>query len=228
MSMTKIGAERDFIATGTRLESPSACPEIKLHLATAITPIWQASETFLHGNNLAPPYWAFAWAGGQGLARHVLDSPWLVRGRRVLDFGAGSGIVAIAAALSGALTVEAADIDPMAATAITLNAEANDVAVKALTGDLTLAPGSGWEVILAGDVCYERPMTERCMPWLQARAAEGALVLLSDPGRAYLPSKGLVRLTNYTVPTSREIEDRDNREVVIYRVAGPEPVIAPE
>ena len=111
MTMTNISAKRDFITSGTSLESPSACPEIKLHLATAITPIWQASESFLHGNNLAPPYWAFAWAGGQGLARHVLDSPWLVRGRRVLDFGAGSGIVAIAAALAGAQTVEAADID---------------------------------------------------------------------------------------------------------------------
>jgi predicted nicotinamide N-methyase len=217
--MTEEDAHRAFITSGTALESPTACPEIRLHLATAITPLWQASESYLHGNNLAPPYWAFAWAGGQGLARYLLDSPWLVRGRRVLDFGAGCGIAGIAAAMAGALSVDAADVDPMAAAAAALNAESNNVIINVLAGDITEEPAAGWEVVLAGDVCYERPMTERCMPWLQARAAEGALVLLSDPGRAYLPEKGLVRLTSYTVPTSREIEDRDTREVVIYRVA---------
>ncbi len=211
---------RAFIAAGTTLTTPSACPEIKLHLATAITPLWQASEAYLHGNNLAPPYWAFAWAGGQGLARYVLDSPWAVRGHRVLDFGAGCGIAGIAAAIAGAGTVEASDVDPIAAAAIALNAEANGVIVEILPGDLTQQAGDGWEVILAGDVCYERPMTEQCMPWLQARAADGALVLLADPGRAYLPETGLVRLANYLVPTSREIEDRDIRDVVIYRVEG--------
>lgn len=218
--MADDGAHRDFIISGTELASPSACPEIRLHLATAITPLWQASEAYLHGKNLAPPYWAFAWAGGQGLARYVLDLPWLVRERRVLDFAAGCGIAGIAAALAGALVVEAADVDPVAAAAIGLNAESNGVAIDVMAEDLTDSVGGDWEVILAGDVCYERPMTERCMPWLQARAAAGALVLLSDPGRAYLPDKGLVRLTEYVVPTSREIEDRDTREVVIYRVTG--------
>lgn len=209
---------RTFIRANTAIGTPPACPEIKLHLATAITPMWQATELEMHMQNLPPPYWAFAWAGGQALARHILDSPWLVRGRKVLDFAAGSGIAGIAAAHAGAASVEATDIDPVAVEAIRLNAEANGVAVSAHAGDATSAPTGLWDVVLAGDVCYERPMTERCFPWLRGLAGAGALVLMADPGRAYLPSQGLVQLAVFTIPTSREIEDRDTRETVIYRV----------
>jgi predicted nicotinamide N-methyase len=213
-------SHRDFIRANTQLAPPPACQEILLHLATAITPMWLATETEMHLQNLPPPYWAFAWAGGQGMARHILDSPWIVRGRKVLDFAAGSGIAAVAAAKAGAATVEATDIDLVAVEAIRLNAAANGVEVTAHAGDATSSPTGLWDVVLAGDVCYERPMVERCFPWLQRLAAQGAMVLLADPGRAYLPAKGLVRLAEYAIPTSREIEDRDVRETVIYRVEG--------
>jgi predicted nicotinamide N-methyase len=218
--MSEESLHQAFIRSGTEVTATVAVPEVKLHLATAITPLWHASESYLHGNNLPPPYWAFAWAGGQALARHVLDSPWLVRGRRVLDFAAGSGIGGIAAAKAGAAEVEASDLDVVARAAIALNAESNGVAVHVLPGDLVNEPVGGWDVILAGDVCYEKPMTERCFPWLQMNAQKGAMVLLSDPGRAYLPEKGLVKLAEYDIPTSREIEDRDSRHTVIYRVQG--------
>jgi len=211
---------RAFIRANTALVAPPACPEIRLHLATAITPLWQASEAFLNGSNLPPPYWAFAWAGGQALARHILDSPWLVRSHTVLDFAAGSGIAAIAAAIANAKRVEASDVDRVAAAAVALNAEDNGVAITVRSDDVTLAPAGTWDVVLAGDICYERPMAERCMPWLRGHAAKGSLVLLSDPGRAYLPDAGLVELASYTIPTSREVEDSDSRETVIYRVAG--------
>jgi predicted nicotinamide N-methyase len=201
-------SHRSFIKANTQLVTPPACPEIQLHLGTAITPMWHATEAEMHMINLPPPYWAFAWAGGQALARHILDSPWLVRGRKVLDFAAGSGIAGIAAAKAGAASVEATEIDAVASAAIGLNADA------------TSAPPGLWDVVLAGDICYERPMAERCFPWLQRLAAQGAMVLLADPGRAYLPAKGLVRLADYTIPTSRDIEDRDSRLTVIYRVEG--------
>lgn len=210
---------RAFIVAHTELVAPPACPEIRLHLATAITPLWQASEAFLHGNNLPPPYWAFAWVGGQGLARHLLDRPGIVRARRVLDFASGSGIVAIAAARAGAARVEAAEIDSMAATAITLNAAANDVEVEVRVADvLAEFPADEWDVVLAGDVCYERPMAERTFAWLRHWAQAGAEVLLADPGRAYLPKEGLERLALYTIPCTLELEDRESREVAIYRV----------
>lgn len=212
-------ARRDFIRTGTALIAPPICPEIRLHLASAITPIWHATEQFLHGNNLPPPYWAFAWAGGQALARHILDAPWQVRGRRVLDFAAGSGIAGIAAAMAGAASVECSDVDAVALEAVALNAEANNVAVSTRLEDLTESAAGPWDVVLAGDICYERPMVERCFPWLQRLAASGMMVLLADPGRAYLPAQGLVRLADYTVPTSRELENRENMSTTIYQVA---------
>lgn len=213
-------SHRAFILANTQLIAPPGCPAIKLHLATAMTPIWLASEAEMHIMNIAPPYWAFAWAGGQALARYILELPWVVRGRKVLDFAAGCGIAGIAAALSGAAEVEASDVDPAAAEAVRLNAEENGVVVSVRSGDAMAATSGSWDVVLAGDVCYEAAMTELCFPWLQRLAAEGAMVLLSDPGRAYLPSSGLVRLADYSIPTSREIEDRDIRETVIYRVEG--------
>jgi len=213
-------AERQFILAHTAPSRPPACPELALHLASEITPLWQATEAFLEQQNLAPPYWAFPWVGGQALARHILDNPELVKGRRVLDFAAGCGIVAIAAARSGAQSVLAAEIDPMALAAIALNAANNGVDV-ALTGENVLErPDCPWDVVVAGDVCYERPMAEKVFAWMRRCAREGAKVLMADPGRAYLPKTGLMRLGQMNVACSLELEDRESREVGIYQIVG--------
>jgi predicted nicotinamide N-methyase len=207
-----------FVRSNTAVASPPLVPEIRLYLATEITPIWQATEETLARSGLPPPYWAFAWAGGQALARFLLDHPERVVGRSVLDFGAGSGIVAIAAAKAGAAFVLAAEIDHFAAAAIDANAALNDVAIAVRTMDLLDTIDPRWEVVTAGDVCYERPMADRVTAWLRGLAARGALVLLGDPGRAYLPSEGLVELARYLVPTSRELEDRDTRDAIVWQV----------
>jgi predicted nicotinamide N-methyase len=193
-------------------------PEIALYLATEITPIWQATEDWLRERALAPPYWAFAWPGGQALARHMLDHPAAIAGRRVLDFAAGGGIAAIACAQAGAAMVEAAEIDGLARAAIRLNASENGVEVRVTEGDVVGA-ACRWDVILCGDVCYEAPMTGRIMPWLRDMARD-AQVWIADPGRAYLPKAGLSRVARYVVPTSLELEDRREREVGVYRVVG--------
>jgi predicted nicotinamide N-methyase len=206
-----------FVRAQTALGAPPLVPEIRLHLASEVTPLWQATEVTLQASGLAPPYWAFAWPGGQALARHLLDHPALVAGRRVLDFAAGSGLAAIAAARAGAAAAEAAEIDPLACAAIALNAAANRVAVACRAEDLVGAPPA-WDVVLAGDVCYERPMAERVAAWLRRLAAAGTLVLMGDPGRAYLPAGGLAEQARYRVPTSRELEDRTERETVVWRV----------
>lgn len=207
-----------FIRANTAIAAPPLVPEIRLHLASELVPLWQASEEELAARGVPPPYWAFAWAGGQALARYVLDNPEAVRGRHVLDLAAGCGLVAIAAARAGAARVEASEIDALAAAAIALNAPLNGVAVAVLREDLLDGPGRGWDVVLAGDVCYEKPMAGRVAAWLTARAAEGARVLLGDPGRAYLPKAGLQRLARYSVPTTRELEDTDVRNAVVWRV----------
>jgi len=193
-------------------------PEICLYLATEITPIWHATEETLARSALPPPFWAFAWAGGQALARYLLDHSAEVTGRSVLDFGAGSGLVAIAAAKAGATAVLAAEIDPFAAAAIAANAALNDVDITVQREDLLDTVDACWEVVTAGDVCYERPMADRVMGWLRGMAARGSLVLLGDPGRAYVPSQGLLERSRYLVSTSRELEDRDCREAVIWQV----------
>jgi predicted nicotinamide N-methyase len=208
-----------FIRANAAKSCAPACPEVKLWLATEVTPLWQATEAVLEQNNLPPPYWAFCWAGGQALTRYVLDTPGLVEGLRVLDFAAGCGSSAVAAAMRGAARVEAAEIDDFAVAAIQLNAGLNGVAVAAACGDVVGQPNR-WDVVVAGDVCYERPMTEHIWPWLKRMAAEGATVLMADPGRAYLPRHGLLKLAAYTVATSLDLEDRTSREVGIYRIVG--------
>jgi len=207
-----------FVRCNTAITAPQLVPEIRLYLATEITPIWQATEETLARRALPPPFWAFAWAGGQALARYILDHPTEVVGRSVLDFGAGSGLVAIAAAKAGATSVLAAEIDHFAAAAIAANAALNDVAIAVRTLDLLDTIDSHWEVVTAGDVCYERPMADRVMGWLRMLAARGVLVLLGDPGRAYLPSEGLIERAHYLVPTSRELEDRECRDTIIWEV----------
>jgi predicted nicotinamide N-methyase len=207
-----------FVRRNTAITAPPLVPEISLSLATEITPIWQATEDTLARSALPPPFWAFAWAGGQALARFLLDHPERVAGRSVLDFGAGSGIVAIAAAKAGAASVLASEIDHFAAAAIAANAALNDVAIAVTTTDLLDTVDARWEVVTAGDVCYERPMADRVMGWLRGLAARGTLVLLGDPGRAYLPSEGLIERAHYLVPTSRELEDRDIRDAIVWQV----------
>ncbi|WP_291297647.1 methyltransferase [Elioraea sp.] len=209
-----------FIAAETIIAAPPLVPEVRLHLATAITPIWQATEVTLAQSGVEPPYWAFAWPGSQALARHVLDDPALVRGLAVLDFAAGGGLAAIAAARAGAARVVAAELDPLASAATAANAALNNVNIETITGDLCAAPPAAWDVILAGDVCYEARMTARVMPWLRDAARAGAVVLLADPGRAYLPREGLVARASYDVAVTRELEDRDMRRTMIYAVSG--------
>ena len=205
-----------FIRANTVRTAPPLVPEITLHLATEITPIWQATEDWLHARGLAPPFWAFAWPGSVALARHVLDHPALVAGKRVLDFAAGCGLAAIACARAGAARVEAAEIDPLAIAAIRLNAAANGAAVAALEGDV-VGSACRWDVLLCGDVCYEAPMTGHILPWLRRMAAR-AEVWIADPGRAYVPRDGMVALAQMTVPTTLELEDRTERRVTLYRL----------
>jgi predicted nicotinamide N-methyase len=193
-------------------------PEIRLRLATEITPLWQATEETLARSALPPPFWAFAWPGGQALARYLLDHPNKVAGRFALDFGAGSGLVAIAAAKAGANFVLAAETDRFAAAAIAANAALNGAAVAVTTDDLTGTSDPRWQVVTAGDVCYEQPMADRVTAWLQALAKPGRLVLLGDPGRAYLPASGMCERARYVVPTSRDLEDRETRDGVVWQV----------
>ncbi len=209
-----------FITRHTRRATAPLVPEVTLHLATDVTSLWQATEDWLDQCGVAPPYWAFAWPGSQALARLCLDRPELVRGRSVIDFAAGCGLAAIVAAQAGARSVTAVEIDPLAVAAIGLNAALNDVAVAAVAADILddgdTIPG---EVILAGDVCYEREMATRVWAWLGARAAAGATVLVADPGRAYLPQVGRHAVARFRVPTTRELEDRLERDTVIWRIA---------
>ena len=215
-----LGAEepRAFVRDNTRLARPPLVPEVALHLASEVVPLWQATEEDLAQSGLPPPFWAFAWAGGQALARFLLDHPDQVAGKRVLDFAAGSGVQGIAAALAGAARVEASEIDPFALAALALNAEANGVALALRGDDLVGALEADWEVVLAGDVCYERPMAGRVAAWLGALAGRGVTVLMGDPGRTYLPRAGLEKLARYAVPTTRELEDSDLRNAVVWRV----------
>ena len=209
-----------FLRANTAVASAPLVPEIPLHLATEITPIWQATEAWLEREGVAPPFWAFAWPGSVAVARLILDRPALVRGLRVLDFAAGCGLAAIAAARAGAASVEAAEIDPLAVAAIRLNASLNGAAVSALAEDVVGAP-CRWDRVIAGDVCYEAPMARRVLPWLRGLAAAGAEVWLADPGRAYVPSGGLETLARVSVPVTRELEDRDVREVTVFRLLPP-------
>ena len=208
---------RAFILENTRLQTPPHTPELKLHLADEITPIWKMTEEALAEIGLPPPFWAFAWAGGQALARYVLDNPDVVAGRRVIDFASGSGIVAIAAKRAGAAQVLAADIDGYCGAAIDLNAAANGVAVEFTDADLLDAPPpSDADVILAGDICYEKPLAERVMAWLTAARAAGATVLIGDPGRTYFPKTGLIKLAEYQVATTRELEDFEVKKTSVW------------
>ncbi len=217
--MTLIADRADFIRANTRLLAVPHAPESSLQLADEATALWEKTEEELGEIGLPPPFWAFAWAGGQALARYLLDNRRLVAGRRVLDFASGSGLVAIAAALAGARSVEASEIDSFAIDAIAINAAANGVTIAPRAGDIVGADG-GWEVVLAGDVSYERDMAGRVTAWLEGLAARGALVLIGDPGRSYLAREKLVAVADYRVPVTRALEDSEIKRTHVWRFAG--------
>ena len=208
---------RAFILANTRLQPPPHTPELRLHLADEVTPIWRLTEEELEKIGLPPPFWAFAWAGGQALARYVLDHPEVVAGKRVIDFASGSGIVAIAAMKAGAASVLAADIDVFCGAAIAMNAAENGVVVDFTETDLLDdPPPAGAQVILAGDICYEKPLAERVLAWLGEARAAGKTVLIGDPGRTYFPRQGLTFLAEYQVPTTRELEDFEVKKTSVW------------
>lgn len=209
-----------FIRAETEPRPVPHVPEIRLHVAHEAISLWQKTEEELQEMGLPPPFWAFAWAGGQGLARYVLDNPGLVAGKRVLDFATGSGLVAIAAAQAGAKAVLAVDIDALACTAARVNAALNAVSLVAEQRDV-IGLDEGWDVVLAGDVCYEQGMAARVTGWLEGLAARGATVLLGDPGRSYLPQARLQELASYEVPVVGALEDFEIKRTRVWTFPGP-------
>jgi predicted nicotinamide N-methyase len=205
-----------FISAHTRLLSVPHAPEIRLHLADEATALWQKTEDELGQIGLPPPFWAFAWAGGQALARYLLDHPALVAGKRVLDFASGSGLVAVAAAKAGATSVAACDIDSFAVAATRLNTAENGVSIDARCADV-VDTDEGWDAIVAGDICYERDMAARAVAWLERLHDRGALVLIGDPGRSYLPRETLEPLATYQVPVTRTLEDAEIKTTHVWR-----------
>jgi predicted nicotinamide N-methyase len=215
MAIPPILDRRAFILAETRLHQPPYVPEITLHLADEAVTLWQRTEDELGEMGLPPPFWAFAWAGGQALARYILNDGAFLKGRHVLDFASGSGLVAIAAAKAGASHVVAADIDPFALCAIELNAEENRTILAIEGRDLIGKPFAG-DVILAGDICYQRDIAERVISWLVSENQRGVTVLIGDPGRSYLPKDQLECLATYDVPVTRALEDGDIKRSSVW------------
>jgi predicted nicotinamide N-methyase len=191
---------RTFIQALTRPVRPPLVPEISLLVAADVVALWEAIEVERGSTPSEPPFWAAAWPGGQALARYLLDQPGVVAGRTVLDLGSGSGLVAVAALLAGAASVVASEIDPFGAAAIRLNAELNGVIAIEVVGDVLDDGPPAVDVVLAGDVCYDRVMSERVLPYLDAARAQGAEVLLGDPGRPYVPTARLSAVATLDVP----------------------------
>ena len=214
-----IADRADFIRSHTRLQRPPHVPEVELWLADEITPIWRLTEEELGEMGVPPPFWAFAWAGGQGVARWILDNPREVRGRHVVDFATGSGLVAIAAMKAGAASALGADIDPFCAAAVEANAAANGVAVAFTAENLLERPPPDADLICAGDVSYEKPMAEAVKAWLERAHRNGTRVLLGDPGRTYFDRRGLTPLAEYRVATTRELEDMEVKKTGVWTFA---------
>lgn len=212
--------KRTFILENTRLVSPGLCPEIRLHLITADCPLWQATEADLAALAIDDPYWGFCWGGGEALARFVLDHPQWVEGRRVLDFGSGCGVTAIAAMMAGAASVRAADIDPLAAAAVQLNALQNEVAVTPVTANLIGDPLAEIDVVLAGDMFYDPEFTRRVLSWLGERSAAGLQVVIGDPGRGNLGGVRLSVLAVYLASADVDVAGEYLQETWVYRLDG--------
>ncbi|WP_417813863.1 class I SAM-dependent methyltransferase [Thalassospira alkalitolerans] len=195
-------------------------PEIEMYLATHITPLWQATEDILGVLDIPPPYWAFAWPGGQAITRYILDHPELVRGKKVLDFACGGGMQAIACVMAGADSILANDIDPVAITATRLNATRNDVEFDTTTENFvgTQSTTRRWDVIFAGDVCYQQDMADAVLQWLMNEARLGARVILADPGRTYAPTQNIDELETYDVPVDIAVEDTDIKSTRVWQL----------
>jgi predicted nicotinamide N-methyase len=204
-----------FIRENTSILMPPLVPEIKLHLAHEALPIWQKTEDELGEIGLPPPFWAFAWAGGQALARYILDNPKIVKGQSVIDIASGSGLVGIAALKAGAASVVAADIDQFSMAAIELNATLNNVEISRTSDDLLVNPPPHVDVILVGDLFYEKSVAEKCFAWLQQSNAQ---ILIGDPGRSYLPKSKLTQIASYAVPVSRDLEDAEIKQTAVWRL----------
>ena len=209
----------DFIKRNTLLLAPPLTPEISLHLAAESLPIWQKTEEELGEMNVPPPYWAFAWAGGQALARYILDNPTVVAGRRVIDLGSGSGLVAIAAARAGASSVTAFDIDALAIVAIKLNASANGVTLETSVDDPLSGQAPKNAVILVGDLFYERDLAERVLRFIDTAAQADCSILVGDPKRNYFPADRFSPVAAYEVPVTRELEDNEIKRTTVWRLA---------
>ncbi|MCC7252742.1 methyltransferase [Hyphomicrobium sp.] len=207
-----------FIAANTRPLAPPLVPEILLHLAEESLPIWQKTEEELGEMNVPPPYWAFAWAGGQALARYLLDNPERIAGKSVIDLGTGSGLTAIAASRAGARAVLAADIDALALTAIGLNAALNGVEIETTRDDLLAGAPGEVEIVLIGDLFYERELAARVMAYIEKAAAAGAQVLIGDPKRSYFPAGRFTPVAEYQVPVTRELEDAEIKRTSVWQL----------
>jgi predicted nicotinamide N-methyase len=207
-----------FIRANTKLLAVPLVPEIRLYLAEESLPIWRKTEEELGEMNVPPPYWAFAWAGGQALARYILDNPTTVAAAHVLDLGSGSGLTAIAAMRAGAAHVLAADIDALALAAIALNAAANAVAVEATREDLLAGAPDRFDVVLVGDLFYERTLAERALAFIEAASANGAEILVGDPRRSYFPEDRFRAAAEYAVPVTRELEDAEIKRTAVWRL----------
>ena len=205
-----------FIVANTRQLSPPLVPEIRLHLAEESVPIWQKTEEELGEMNVPPPFWAFAWAGGQALARYLLDNPVRVAGRSVLDLGSGSGLTAIAAKRAGAASVLAADIDAFACAAVRLNAALNGVAVDVTDEDLLARAPDPADVVLVGDLFYERELAARVMAFIETAKGAGAQILVGDPQRSYFPTDRFTQAAAYQVPVTRELEDAEIKRTAVW------------
>jgi predicted nicotinamide N-methyase len=225
MAVSSAARLRAFVREWTRLRAVAGVPGIRLHQADDAMTTMRATGVLLGLADPPLPFWAFPWAGGLAVVARLLAHPDEVAGRSVLDLASGSGLCAIVAARAGAIDVEAVDVDPIAEAAIGLNARANGVEVRVSRRDLLDAPPPAFDVILAGDVCYEETMAARMMAWLTAAAATGTRVLVGDPGRAYLPA-GLAPLGTYRVATSRELERAESTFAGVFTIAGPENDVA--
>jgi len=206
-----------FIHANTRAVRPPCIPELVLNMAEDSLALWRMTEEELGRHGMPPPFWAFAWAGGQALARHLLDNPILVAGRTVLDVAAGSGLLAIAAMRAGAASARAVDLDPFSAAAVRLNAALNGVEISAETADALSTPPQE-ETILVGDLFYDRDIAAQLLPWLREAAGRGRTVLVGDPGRAYLPKSALEKVAEFAVPVSRDLEDQDVKHTGVWRL----------
>ncbi len=208
----------EFIRRETRIKPVPHAEEIRIHVADEAMELWQKTEDELGELGLAPPFWAFAWAGGQGLARYILDTQELVEGRQVLDFACGSGLVGIAAMMAGAASCHAVDIDPFALAAAELNADLNGVKLSFETADITASEPPAADIVFCGDVFYDKHMADKVMDLIDRLLARGTEVLVGDPGRSYLPKSRLTELADYRVPVVGALEDNEIKHTKVFRV----------